>query len=279
MRPSYMEVAVNKFLAFSQRTTLIVLLGVAGCADMVTYSYDAQHQGMKLFNQGDYANAAGAFRNSVRQMPTNYESEYYLGACYVQLTQYQQAIAAFKTARQTSNMTLMGQEDVQFHNKIIDGLAMAIAMSDIRDAEINAAQQDAQAHGGAESWYLLGKIFAYRGDADSAIDAYNRATLLEPNNFYIAKDYGLFLERLGQGARAEAPLRRAYSLDNTDTQVAEALNRIGVVPGPSLLNQDQLAKPLVPKGPLPELQLPSFSHNNSAPPSQAVQATAEAPRD
>jgi cytochrome c-type biogenesis protein CcmH/NrfG len=272
-----MEVAVNKLLPFLQHSTLAVVLCVAGCADMVTYSYDAQHQGMKLYNQGDYADAAGAFRNSVRQMSTNYESEYYLGACYVQLGQYQQAIAAFKTARQTSKMTLQGQEDEQFHNKIIDGLAMAIAMSDLRDAEINAAQQDAQTHGGAESWYLLGKIYAYRGDADSAIDAYNRATLLEPNNFYIAKDYGLFLERVGQGSRAEAPLRKAYSLDNTDQQVAEALNRIGVVPGPSLLDQNQLAKPLLPKGPIPELQLPSLTKNSQ--PSQAVQATAEAPRD
>jgi Flp pilus assembly protein TadD len=271
-----MEVAVNKFLPFLQHSTLALLLAVAGCADMVTYSYDAQHQGMKLFAQGDYANAAGAFRNSVRQMSTNYESEYYLGACYVQLGQYQQAIAAFKTARQTSNMTLIGQEDQQFHNKIIDGLAMAIAMSDIRDAEINSAVQDAQTHGGAESWYLLGKIYAYRGDADSAIDAYNRATLLEPNNFYIAKDYGIYLEKLGQNSRAETPLRKAYSLDNTDTQVAEALTRIGVVPGPSLLDENQLAKPLVPKGPLPELQLPSLAHNSSTPP---VQATAEAPRD
>ncbi|HMB94416.1 MAG TPA: tetratricopeptide repeat protein, partial [Tepidisphaeraceae bacterium] len=75
----------------------LLIGGLAGCADVVTYSYDAQHQGMKLYEQGDYANAAGAFRNSTRQMPTNYESQYYLGACYDQLGQYQQAIAAFKT--------------------------------------------------------------------------------------------------------------------------------------------------------------------------------------
>ncbi|HMB95896.1 MAG TPA: tetratricopeptide repeat protein, partial [Tepidisphaeraceae bacterium] len=159
----------------------------------------------------------------------------------------------------------------------LDGLAIAIAKSDQRDAEINSAEHDAQTYNSAENWYMLGKIYAYRGDADSAVDAFNRAMLLEPNNFYISKDYGIFLERVGQSAKAEAPLRVAYSLNNTDVQVADALRRIGVIPGPSILNEDQLAKPLIPKGPIPEVHVPVLS-SFSRPPS-APEPTAEAPRD
>jgi Flp pilus assembly protein TadD len=269
-----MEVAVNKSIVSLFMLGLTFALG--GCADVVTYSGKAKNEGMKLYQQGDYADAAGAFRESARQMPTNYEAYYYLGACYDQMGQFQQAIPAFKTALETSALTLAGKEDVAFHNKIIDGLAGAIAQSDIRDAEIDRAQKDAQEHSTSEAWYLLAKIYAYRGDADSAIDAYNRASLLEPNNFYIEKDYGMFMEKLGQNARAEAPLRRAYSLNSNDPQVAESLRRIGVVPGPSILNQNQLAQPLVPKGPIPELHVPNLLPGSTA---STAQPTAEAPRD
>lgn len=252
-----------------------ILLGIAGCADVMTYSQDAHHEGLKLYRQGAYADAAGAFRNSVRQNPRNYQGYYYLGMCYDQLGQYQQAIVAFKTARQTINLTLEGKEDTQCRQNILNGLASSIARSDLRDAETDAAQRDAQDHQTAESWWLLGKIYAYRGDADSAIDAYNRAALLEPNNFMVVKDYGLYLERLGQSQRAEAPLRRAYSLNSQDDQVIAALRRIGVVPGPSLKDENQLAKPIIPKGPIPEVHVPNMLPGNN----DSSNSTVSAPRD
>ncbi|HEY7089033.1 MAG TPA: tetratricopeptide repeat protein, partial [Tepidisphaeraceae bacterium] len=235
----------------------LILIAAAGCnSDMITYSRDAQREGEKLYQKGDYADAAGAFRNSVRQNPRSYEGYYWLGMSYTQIGQYQQAIASFKTARQTIDLTPEGKLDDDMRSKIISGLANAIAKSDERDVETNVATNDAKNFGGAESWFLLAKIYAYRGDADSAIDAYNRAALLDPTSFYISKDYGLYMERIGQKQRAEAPLRRAYSLNCDDAEVAAALRRIGIIPGPGLLNEDQLARPIIPKGPIPEVHMP-----------------------
>lgn len=250
-------------------------LGVVGCADVVTYSRDAQREGLKLYKQGNYADAAGAFRNSVRQNPRSYEGYYYLGASYEQLGQFEQSIAAYKTARQTINLTVEGRSDDEFRNRILTGLASAIAKSDQRDFETNALQREAQDRGG-ESWFLLAKVYAYRGDADSAIDAYNRAALLDPNNFIVAKDYGLYLERLGLNQRAEAPLRRAYSLDNQDKEVSDALRRIGIIPGPSLRDEEQLAQPLIPKGPIPAVKVPGILPNSNQP---SIDSTVQAPRD
>ena len=106
-----------------------------------------------------------------------------------------------------------------------------------------------------EEWFLLGKIFAFRGDPDSAIDAYNHAMLTDPQNFHIAKEYGLYLVRLGQGKQAETPLRKAYAMNPDDAEVGNVLRSIGVIPGPALQDEDALAKPIIPRGPLPELDI------------------------
>jgi tetratricopeptide (TPR) repeat protein len=247
---------------------------MSGCADIVTYSQDAQREGIKLYQKQNYADAAGAFRNSVRQNPRNYEGYYWLGMSYEQLGQYQQSIASFKTARQTINLAVEGKYDDDLRAKILSGLASAIAKSDQADTETDSANRDARNYGGAENWFVLAKIYAYRGDADSAIDAYNRAALLEPTAFYIAKDYGLYMERIGQRAKAEPPLRRAYSLNHEDKDVNAALRRIGVVPGPAILDEDQLARPVIPKGPIPEVKVP-----NVLPGRTETDSTVQAPRD
>ncbi len=275
-----MEVAVSKSdwstVRFIKGSVVLValVLGAAGCSDMNTYTHDSQNQGMRLYKQGNYADAAGAFRNAARQNPRSYQSYYYMGACYEQMGQYQQAIASYKTARQTMSVTLEGREDHEFRQTVLNGLANAVARSDQRDAEINSLQRDAQDHQTAEPWYLLAKVYALRGDADSAIDAYNRAALLEPNNFAVAKEYGLYLEHMGQKQRAEVPLRRAYALNDQDAQVNAALRRIGVVPGPSIREENQLAKPMLPKGPIPEMHIPGMGGDSSSPGS-----TVQAPRD
>lgn len=277
-----MEVAVNtsscSFLRIS-RTMIVLLglgLGVVGCADVITYSRDAQREGVRLYRQGNYADAAGAFRNSVRQNPRNYEGYYYLGASYAQMGLYQQSIAAYKTAQQTMDLTVEGKYDEEMRDKVLTGLASAIAKSDQRDIETDAAANQARNFSSGPAWFLLAKIYAYRGDADSAMDAYNRAALIEPTNFYIAKDYGLYVERIGQKQRAEAPLRRAYSLNQEDEEVIQALRRIGIVPGPSLVEEDKLARPLVPKGPIPTPKVPNLLPGGG---NAQTESTVQAPRD
>lgn len=259
----------------------VCLGGLLGCADAVTYSKDTQHTGMQLYNEGSYPEAAGAFRNATRQNPRDYRNYYFLGASYEQMQQYQQSIHAYRTALNTLNISMAAKEDDDFRTRIINGLGRAIARSDMRDLETDAAVRDAETKGGAENWFIVAKIHAFRGDADSAIDAYNRAALLEPQNFMILRDYGLYLEQVGQTRQAEVPLRRAYALNNRDEQVTLALRRLGVVPGPSLKSERELVKPPVPKGPIPELELSmdGFKRSRPADPAAAPGSTVAAPKD
>jgi len=107
----YMEVAVKHTSA--RRTllsiSLISVIGLVGCADIVTYSADARENGMHQYERQAYTDAAGSFRNATRQNPRDYKSYYMLGCCYAQSGQHQQAIHAFRTALEVQHMVFEGK--------------------------------------------------------------------------------------------------------------------------------------------------------------------------
>jgi Tfp pilus assembly protein PilF len=271
--------------AFKSIVTVALGLGIAslaGCSDIITHGEDARAHGVELYNQHQYADAAGAFNNAVRQNPRDYKSFYYLGCSYQSMHQMQQAIEAYRTGLDVMHTTLMGKEDDEYRVKIINGLASAIAQSDVRDVETNSAEAMARQKADGFSYLLVARIYALRGDADTAIEAFDHATLLEPSNFYIHKEYGLWLQSIGQSQRAQAPLRRAYAIKTDDEQVNQALRQIGVIPGPSLKEEKALARPLVPMGPIPPVDLSRFTpggHSAPAAPPSNGSASINSPRD
>ena len=276
---------------------LAVLIG-AGCGNSsggnqnssmiaVTNTKAVRNTGIAQYNAGEYTEAAGTFKNATRQDPRDYQSFCYLGDCYQQMGQQQQAIQAYKTSLATATRTLQGREDAAFKARTLGGLAGAIAKAG--EVEISTAEQNARSGSSAENWFLIAKVYRSIGDADLALDAYNRASLLGPKDFFIQKDYGLYLEQVGQMQPAEKTLRKAYSLNAKDADVVAALRRIGVVPGPSLYDQNALAKPAVPKGPIPparEWQLGQKKTGTAGTASPTIPApaptqteTVQAPRD
>jgi tetratricopeptide (TPR) repeat protein len=218
------------------------LLAVTGCQESVTFADNSRKQGIKLYKDGQYADAAGSFQNAVRTDPRDYVSYYYMGVSYDAMKSYQQAIQAFRSCLDTMTMTMDGRRDKAFRMKTIDALAISIAKSDTRDIETTAIRDRANGRETGEDFFILAKIHRYSGDADAAIESYNRATLIDRDSFAITKEYGLYLEQLGQAQKAEPLLRKAYQMDAKDEDVIAALRRIGVIPGPSLLDKDY-AKP------------------------------------
>jgi tetratricopeptide (TPR) repeat protein len=236
--------------------SLLVLsaaFALAGCAEVVASSKHSREEGQKLYAEGNYVDAAGAYRNAVRKDPTDYRAYYGLGQSYDATKSYNQAIQAYQTALDVQKRTAPGREDEVMRVKIIDALAQAMAKGHDRTLQDTGTPGRPQT---AENKYIQAKAFAYLGDADSAIDAYNKAVLLDRKDFAIAKDFGLYLEKIpGMRNDATRQLKRAYQLNQKDEEVVAALRRVGIVPGPSLKDQDQLAKPSVPVGPLPEMDV------------------------
>ncbi|MCC6240196.1 MAG: tetratricopeptide repeat protein [Phycisphaerales bacterium] len=247
--------------------------GLAGCADIVTYSRDAQEQGLQYYDAGQYTDAAGAFNNAIKQAPDNYQARYYLGSSYARLGNYEKAILAYRTALDAMKVTYGGQRDTDFRNKIIDGLALAVAQSPNRLVEMDKIQADAGSRANAENYIILAKACQYAGDPDGAMESYNRAAMLAPNDFEVQKQSGLYLDSLGQPGAVGA-LSRANALNPEDQVVADALRRHNIIPGPSLKEPHELAKPIMPNGPIPDLGL---GGNKLAQPAGSDQSSAPAP--
>ena len=288
----YMEVAVftslHRSIRFACQAAVLttITFGLMGCTSdvqVLTYAKQSRMQGIRLYNEGNHADAAGAFRNSIKQDPRDYRSHYYLGVSYEALNSYQQAIQSYKSCLEVMKVTYEGREDQAFRLRAIDSLASVIARQDERGLEKDLLEKQARGRQVAEDYFLLAKVYRFGGDADSATDAYNRAALMDPRDFYILKDYGLYLVQLGQNPRAEAPLRKAYALNATDVEVAAGLRQLGIVPGPAIKDEKDLIQPPIPKGPIPEVDLAKItgrSNPSAAPlPPSTITETAQTPKD
>jgi tetratricopeptide (TPR) repeat protein len=275
-------IASRRLFSTVTLTALLVvpLIGSVGCADMVTFSKDSRQKGVQQYAEGNYQDAAGAFQNAIRQDPRDFRSHYYLAESYAQQGAYQQAINSYQSSLEVLDLSLIAQseEGHQFRHQVIDGLAKSVAKAHQRTENPTLPAPGKRP---AEDALLRAKVARYGGDPDAAVQIYAEAAALDGRDFYIAKEAGLYLEELGQTQQANQVLRRAYAINSNDEQVAAALRRIGVVPGPSLKDRNALANPAVPKGPIPEVDWSKVVGGNgggqSAPPQPAAGEPAPAP--
>ncbi len=236
-------------------STARTMSNVLNTGDVITFSTQSQREGVKLYDAGEFDRAAGAFRNATTQNPRDYLSYFYLGKIYARQQREQLASQAFQTSLRVQPQTEAGRADLEARTRTAEAYAQFLAQATSRETELASFEQGVQKRNTATDWFALALVYVQTQDADNAIDAYNRATLIAPNDFAISKSYGLYLSNLGARERAMPVLRKAYQLDPKDAQVNAALRELGVVPGPSLLTQDQMAKPIMPKGPLPEIEV------------------------
>jgi Tfp pilus assembly protein PilF len=276
---------VKRFTSFSYRVLVGVpliagaLVALGGCSDVITYSKESRATGLQLYDQQNYTDASGAFRNAIQQNPADYRSHYYLASCYAKNKAYNQAIQQYQTCLLIMPTSLEGKLDRPFRLKCLDGLAESLAATGDAQAETEAVSQGATS---PEKYFLLAKVERKLGDADAAVQAYHQAAMLDPNDFDVAKEYALYLMKLQDVQHADPELRHAYTLNDKDDQINAALREIGVIPGPGLKPESDLAKPLIPEGPIPtvdvtKIRLQNPFRSDSAATSSAD--TAATPRD
>jgi tetratricopeptide (TPR) repeat protein len=223
-----------------------LLLAAAGCGDALIYAKETRGQGMALYNDGNYGDAAATFANATRQDPRDYRSYYYMGASYEAQHAYQQAISAYRTCLDVMPLTLEGKNNIDFRYHTIDSLATVMSKSSTHSDEAVALERKIKSKPMVEDQWLLAKVYRYAGDADSAVDAYNGVVLSDPTNFVIAKEAGLYESDLGQTNRATFALKKAFAVNPDDPQVNDALRKLGVV-GYSRATETDLSQPPLPR--------------------------------
>jgi Tfp pilus assembly protein PilF len=225
-----MEVAVSKKLAsFAVIGTLAGLLALlSGCADPLTYSQDFKREGLRQFNRGEYLDAAGSFQAAAKQDPTDYQTQYYLGLSYEKTNDYQLAVEAYNWCLKQRTQTPNGRFDVALREKVITRLSGLIAHSKNAEPEIDAVQQAAAADRSPDEYRLLARIYALRGDPDSAVDSYRRALSFAPDDALLSKEYGFYMLKINQLAEATRLLKISWQSNPTDHQVARTLQELGV---------------------------------------------------
>ena len=195
-----------------------------GCGtELLTYSHDFQREGLKQYDSGDYVDAIGAFTAAAKQDPADYHTQFYLGQCYEQTDSFHQAVLAYKLCLALIQQSPAGRMDIATRDKAFDALANLIGKDVAPDAEIEVIATDASTQQSAEDYHLLARIFTVKGDADSALDNYHHALILEPDDFRLNKEFGLYLLKMSQTQQATQVLEHAHDLNPTDKEVNDAL--------------------------------------------------------
>ena len=277
-------VAASANLSFRVAVLASLSFTLTGCSGMFTQVEDPQQSGLRLYGEKSYAEAAGSFRNAVKNDPRDYKSRYLLAVSQDAMGAYQEAVESYKTTLDTMNVTMIGRADAEFRLKVLDGLAVTVAKSDPHDTQLNAVENQARTTQKAEDFFLLAKVYRYRGDADMAMENYQHATLLDNRYFPLLKESGLYLEQLQQQQRALPVLEQAYRIRQDDKDIDAALRRMGIIPGPSLREKGQLAEPLIPRGPIPPVDMNKLKNaitgtDNSAQRLPTPAASIQAPRE
>jgi tetratricopeptide (TPR) repeat protein len=225
----------TRFTVKSLLLSSILITGYGCVPEAFTYAKDAHKEGMALYQDCDYIDAAAAFSNATRQNPRDYPSYFYLGASYQAMGSYQEAISAYRSCLETMQLTLEGKEDANIRLRALDSLAMVISKSGTSADETAAMEKKCAGKASVDDQWLLAKIYRYSGDADAAVEAYDKAVLIDGSRFEIAKEAGLYEKVLGQNERAAQSLKKAYAVNQSDDQVNDALHQLGVVTGPRLV--------------------------------------------
>ena len=180
--------------------------------------------------QGRWADAATSFDQAAEQHPGDWEAQYRLGQCYMEMgdpLKASQSLAIAASLRPLNNrisnlysssLFLSGQEDQLFtylHNRA-------------RKLQTSAA------------WTTFAEFAILLEDPDSATNALDTAIALNDGTFIlpyiIAATYA---EQLGDDNLAVQRWQEAWMIEPTNGIVNDALRAHGVVPGPTMTGVDE----------------------------------------
>src|SRR5436305_1446875 len=127
--------SIQRFI-FKTLTPLSVaalLYSASGCAEVMTNTRVERERGIKLYNEGQYADAAGSFRETIRHNPADVQTHFYLAQSLDHLGAYEQAIQQYRTTLRIMENSLEGQENRPMRLQALELLATAVSKAQDHD--------------------------------------------------------------------------------------------------------------------------------------------------
>ncbi len=202
---------------------LVLGLAQAGCGtrpiESVRTSADFQ------FQQQHYNQAAIGYTQIVDRAPGDWQAQYRLGQCELDLGNPDRARTALEIAyaRRPANPD------------VVDALAEAMFRQGDERALFDLLTDRAETRRTVRAWLRLGRYSAELGDADTALTAFETAIELDAGRStepYIQT--ALFSQQIGDLDGALRRLRQAYRINPDDSVVDQRLRDLGEVPGPTI---------------------------------------------
>lgn len=163
----------------------------------------ALSNGITLYSQKKYAQAAKAFKQASAMNPTLTQAYTYLGYSDIKLGKKQDAVAAFKLSLKVDKT--QDQVYTDLANLYID-------LNKTADAEATLKSAVKQNNQNTLAYYTLGQLMAQRKDFTNAETQFRKVIKLEPkdgNGYYAL---GMALNGQGRSKEAIAALKTAISL-------------------------------------------------------------------
>ncbi len=220
---------------------LFLVLAASGCVNNVVL----RERGINALRDKDYARAATNFQRAADMAPTDWESQYLLGATLVELDRPLDAQMPLEKA-----LTLKPNHP-EYTPKMLDALAESLYRQN-RHETLHTFLDEAALYWGTTDDYLRqGKYLEKTGDLDGAMTAYRKAGLWADTRDarpYIAM--ADLYETLGDIPNTVTALSHAYWANPADPGLPDRFRKHGIVPGPTVaIKPEKAEKP--PQGMLP----------------------------
>lgn len=172
-----------------------------------------------------YERASVEYAEITDRYPGDWQAQYRLGKCYLELDRLSEARAALQVAHERRPKD----------EGVVDALAEVMFRQGDEERLFSFLRDQTQVEHSVSSFLRLAHYSLAIGDVDSAKLAldmaieFDKGTTVEP---YLQS--AKFAERLGDIEQAVHRLRQAYGIDPHDERVSERLVALGEVPGPTL---------------------------------------------
>lgn len=202
---------------------LIVMMLLVGCGQRPIDTM--RTSGDRLYDRGEYAEAAAEYAQITDRYPGDWEAHYRLGLCRLELNE----LAAARRELEVAHTINPRSADV------VDALAEAMLLQGQDDQLFSFVKAQAESEQSVRAWLRMGRYAARIGDADSAQTAFETAIALDKGK--TVEPYlqaSKFAEDLGDMDQALRRLRQAYGIDDEDPRVLRRLRELGEIPGPTI---------------------------------------------